>query len=135
MGGNIKVSEVVLLLDNYSIDSQNLHKSFQMAGLDYPAVVIEDDGFLPEDVVSVFGYFLGDFKTDGNVPGKPRYFNQITVPEYWEISGTNSNGKVHDLSRERGRIFYAEPKHKRMVRVVDWCDERGTVRSSDHYNR
>lgn len=39
------------------------------------------------------------------------------------------------MNQERGRIFYAEPKHKRQVKVVDWCDTRGIVRSSDHYNR
>lgn len=39
------------------------------------------------------------------------------------------------MYRERGRIFYAEPKNKRLVRVVDWLDEKGVVRSSDHYNR
>lgn len=135
MGGHTTTSEVILLLDNYSLDSQNLHTSFQMAGKDYPAVVIEDDGFLPENVMSVFGFFLGDYKEGKNIPGEPRYFNQITVPEYWEISGNNSSGKVHDLNKERGRIFYAEPKHKRLVKVVDWVDERGVVRSSDHYNR
>lgn len=98
-------------------------------------VVIEEDGFLPEGVISVYGFFLGDFKAARGKKARPRYFNEITVPEYWEISGTNSNGKVQDLSRERGRIFYAEPKHKRLVKVVDWYDERGIVRSSDHYNR
>ena len=135
MGGFTKASEVVLLFDNYFLDSQNLHTSFKMSGLDYPAVVIEDDGFLPEDVTSVFGFFLGDFKNAKGIPGRPRYFNQITVPEYWEISANNNSGKVHDLNKERGHIFYAEPKHKRLVRVVDWCDEKGVVRSSDHYNR
>lgn len=133
MGEYLK--EVVLLLDNYGIESENLHTSFKLAGKDYPVAVIEEDGFLPEDVISVFGYFLGDFKTADNIPGKPRYFNQIQVPEYWEISGTNSSGKIHNLGQERGRIFYAEPKHKRLVRVVDWLDENGIVRSSDHYNR
>ena len=39
------------------------------------------------------------------------------------------------MSRERGKIFYAEPKHKRLVRVVDWYDKRDVVRFSDHYNR
>lgn len=135
MGEHTKASEIILLFDNYSLDSQNLHMSFKMAGKEYPAFVIEDDGFLPEDVMSVFGFFLGDFKAESRVPGKPRYFNQITVPEYWEISGNNSNGKVHNLSKERGRIFYAEPTHKRLVKVVDWYDDRGVVRSSDHYNR
>lgn len=135
MGNDIKTEEIVLLFDTYSKESENLHTSFQLAGKNYPVVVIEDDGFLPDGVSSVYEYFLGEFLPGEHIPGKPRYFNQITVPEYWEISGTNSSGKVHDLNKERGRIFYAEPKHKRLVRVVDWYDDRGVVRSSDHYNK
>lgn len=127
--------DTVLLLDNYGEESQMLHQSFQRAGFTGPVIVIGDDGFFPEDVISVYQYFCGDFKESGKGPGRARYFNQINVPDYWEISGNNSEGKVHDLHRERGRIFYAEPKHKRLVRVVDWLDEKGTVRSSDHYNR
>ncbi len=129
------MTEAVLLLDNYGEDSEMLHRSFRDAGFAGPVVVIEDGGFFPEDVISVCQYFCGDFRKGGKTPGKARYFNQINVPDYWEVSGNNSDGKVHDLSRERGRIFYAEPKHKRLVRVVDWKDEKGTVRSSDHYNR
>lgn len=127
-------NEVVLLLDNFGIESQNLYASFKQAKKDYPVAVIEDNGFLPEDVISVFGYFLGDFKTAENIPGKPRYFNQIKIPDYWEIKATNSNGKIVSLGKEKGRIYYAEPKHKRLVRVVDWLDDRGVVRYSDHYN-
>ena len=141
MGKSIKVSEnlrlndAILLFDNYNQDSQALHTSLKLAGFDCPAVVIEDDGFLPDDVMSVYGYFLGDFKAMLGDKARPKYFNEITVPDYWEISGTNSNGKVQDLYKERGRMFYAEPKHKRLVKIVDWYDERGVVRSSDHYNR
>lgn len=131
----VKPCDIVLLFDNYSQDSQNLHASFRQAGYECPAVVIEDDGFLPEDVISIYGFFLGDFREAPGIPGRPRYFNQIPVPEYWEVSGTNRMGRVHDLYRERGRIFYAEPKHKRLVKVVDWYDEKHVVRSSDHYNR
>lgn len=129
------MTDAVLLLDNYGEDSGMLRQSFRSAGFTGPVIVIEDDGFYPEDVLSVYQYFCGEFHKSSKVPGKARYFNQINVPDYWEISGTNSDGKVHDLHRERGRIFYAEPKHKRLVRVVDWLDEKGTVRSSDHYNR
>ena len=134
MGNTVK-DNIILLLDNYGEDSKKLHTSFKLAGKNYPVFVIDDDGFLPEGVTSVFGYFLGEFKTGKNIPGKPRYFNQITVPEYWEISANNSSGKVHDLNKERARIFYTEPKHKRLVKVVDWYDDRGVVRSSDHYNK
>lgn len=127
--------DAVLLLDNYGEDSDMLHQSFRNAGFAGPVIVIEDDGFLPENVISAYQYFCGDLRKTASVPGKARFFNQIEAPDYWVISGNGSGGKVHDLHRERGRIFYAEPKHKRLVRVVDWVDEKGTVRFSDHYNQ
>ena len=131
----IKPDDIVLLLDHYSLEGRNLRISFEKAGYRCPTVVVEDDGFLPDDVLSVYGFFLGNFAGEKGVPGRPKYFNQIVVPDYWEISGNNSVGSICDLIRERGRIFYAEPPHKRLVKVVDWYDENGVVRSSDHYNR
>lgn len=107
---NLKPSDAILLFDHYGQDSQALHMSFKLAGFDCPAVVIDDDGFLPEDVMSVYGFFLGNFKEVLGDSARPKYFNEIQVPEYWEISGTNSNGKVQDLYKERGRIFYAKPE-------------------------
>lgn len=130
-----RMTDPVLLLEDYSETSHMLCQSFRSANFKGPVVVIEDDGFFPEDVISVYQYFCGDFRKGKNVPGKARYFNQINVPDYWEISGTGAKGKVNDFYRERARIFYAEPKHKRLVRVVDWMDEEGTVRFSDHYNK
>ncbi len=135
MGKCSGTEEIVLLFDSYSLESKNLHSSFMATGKNYPAVVIEDDGFLPDNVISVYSFFLGDFKESAQIPGKPRFFNQIKVPEHWEISGNNANGKVHDLKKERGRIYYAAPAHKRLVRIVDWLDDSGVVRSSDHYNK
>lgn len=130
-----KAAAGLLLMDNFSEESRKLYTSFRMAGIDCPVVVLEEQGFLPANVTSVYGYFLGDFKKAPDSLGKPRYFNQIRVPAYWEISGDNRRGKVCDCGRERGRIFYADPLHKRLVRIVDWMDEKGVVRSSDHYNR
>ena len=129
------INDALLLMDTYNEGSRSLYVSLKEAGYDCPAVVIEDDGFLPDGVMSVYGFFLGDFKAVLGEKARPKYFNEIRVPDYWEISGTNNNGKVQDLHKERGRIFYAEPKHKRLVKIVDWYDERGIVRSSDHYNR
>ncbi len=128
-------NDALLLLEQYGQESRRLHESLKLAGYNGPAVVIEDDGFLPDDVMSAYGFFLGDFQAAMGEKAQPKYFNEITVPEYWEISGTNHNGKIQDLHKERGKIFYAEPKHKRLVRIVDWYDDRGVVRFSDHYNR
>ena len=127
--------DIVLLFDYFNMESQDLLSSFQNADYNLEAAVINDDGFLPDSVENVFEYFLGDFKDAENSKGKPLYFNQIQVPEFWEIRGTNSSGSIHDKAKERARIFYAEPKNKRLVRVVDWLDENGVAKASDHYNK
>ncbi|MBQ7147589.1 MAG: accessory Sec system glycosylation chaperone GtfB [Pseudobutyrivibrio sp.] len=125
---------IVLLFDYFNLGSRDLLASFSNAGYEIKAVCINDEGFLPDNVENVFEYFLGDI-SGGNNLAKPLYFNQIKVPEYWQISGNNNSGSVHDKSKERGRIFYQEPKNKRLVKVVDWLDEDGVVKASDHYNK
>ena len=128
-------NDMILLFDTYGEESKKLHDSFRLSGFNPLTVVIEDDGFLPDDVQSVTGFFLGDYTKADHVSGRPLYFNEVVVPDYWEISGNNQSGKIHNMEMERGRIFYAKPEHKRHVKVVDWLDEKGVVRFCDHYNR
>ncbi len=135
MEKNTKINDILLLLDNDSVESRSLHESLKQAGYGCTAAVVEDDGFLPKDCLSVYGFFLGDFRKERGKAGRPRHFNEIMLPDYWEISGDNKTGKVQDLDQDRGRIIYAEPAHRRFVKAVEWYDERGVVRSSDHYNR
>lgn len=128
-------NNAMILFDSYLEDGRKLLESLRKIGVDCPAAAIDDDGFLPDGVESVYGSFLGEYEKSEEIPGRPRYFNEVKVPDYWEISGNNSSGQIHDLYRLRGKIFYTEPAHKRLVKVVDWYDERGTVRSCDHYNK
>jgi len=123
--------EITLLFDAYHIESKNLHNSFVTAGIPCNVVVINDDGFLPEGVDSMYEYFLGGFKKKG----KSKYFNEIDVPDFWEISSTNNSGEIHDLNKLRARMFYSIPTNTRIVRCVEWLDDNGVVRSCDYYNR
>ena len=60
---------------------------------------------------------------------------KVVIPDYWRIEGDNSSAKVMDRTRERARIFFTEPTHRRQVKIVDWLDDAGQVRLSEHYNR
>ena len=131
----IKGTDIILLFDRYSANSHNLYKSFRQAGYDGPAIVIEDEGFLPDGVNSIYSFFLGDFKKILGDMARPKYFWEIVVPEYWKISENDKGGTICDLSKERGRFYYANPSEKRFVKRVDWYDENGIVRYSEHYNR
>lgn len=130
-GGN----EVILLFDYFNRGSLDLFDSFKNTDIPFKAVVINDEGFLPDGIINVFEYFLGDFKSSDKCQGRPLYFNQIVVPDYWEISANNTSGSIHDKERERGRIFFSKPTHRRFVKVVDYLDEYGFVRCSEHYNK
>ena len=129
------MSDFVLLFDDYGMESQNLHSSFILTGYDCPVIVIDETGFLPENVVSVYGSYLGDYSKQTNQYGKPRYFNQVDVPDYWEITANSRNGVIHDKNHERGYINYTEPSNKRLVNSVDWTDETGVRRISNFYNQ
>lgn len=34
---------------------------------------------------------------------KPRFFNQVTVPAFWEIKGNNNSATINDMGRLRGK--------------------------------
>ena len=120
---------MIELYDRYSQESRDLHESLVATGLSQLGVVIDADGFLPDGLVSPFTYYLGYEK------GKPLYFNQVTVPDFWEISGNNQSARIEDMTQERAIIHYAEGMQARLVKQVDWKDLEDRVRQVDHYNR
>ena len=120
---------MIQLFDVYSQESQDLHYSLTEAGLSDLAVVIEPDGFLPDGVVSPFTYYLGYDS------GKPLYFNQVPVPDFWEIAGNNQFGTINDLNQERAVIHFADGLQARLVKKVEWKTPAGRIFQVDHYNR
>lgn len=76
MENPIMLEDTILLFDSYSPDSRRLHDSFRLAGCKCSAVILEENDFLPEGVLSVFDLFLGYYEKNGESPGKPRFFNE-----------------------------------------------------------
>ena len=120
---------MIQLFDVYNQESQDLHYSLTAAGLSDLTVVIEPDGFLPDGVVSPFTYYLGYDS------GKPSYFNQVPVPDFWEIAGNNQFGTINDLNQERAVIHFADGLQARLVKKVEWKTPAGRIFQVDHYNR
>ena len=47
----------VLLLENFDEESQMLYQSFRTSGFDGPVLTFSDEGFLPDDVTSIYTYY------------------------------------------------------------------------------
>lgn len=122
---------MIFLCDNYHQASKDLAYTLQVAGCDATTVVINPDGFLPKGILSPFTYYVEDQEETG----KPRFFNQVPVPAFWEISGNNQVAQVSNLTEERARITFPEGSKARIVKSVEWLDKSGKVRQVDHYNK
>ena len=124
---------MINLFENYTRETKDLHISLLMGGIKVPTVVINDDGFLPNDVTSPLQFFLK--QAGARLFGKPRYFNQVPVSQYWAIQATARSGKILDHGVERARIEFAAPDNTRSVKAVTWLDAQGTPRVIDRYNQ
>lgn len=122
---------MITLVDVYNQASWDLHYSLLCSGYKHPVIALTDDGFLPHDVTSPYLYYTGFDK----VQGRPLYFNEVPVPEFWEIRADNSKGEIFNYSKKQGHIHYAQPAHQRLVKAVDWYDDKGRVCLTDRYNR
>lgn len=136
-----------------------LKESFRMAGFSGPVLVLSEEAYLPDDVGSLYGMYCQEEepcafpgavhspreKSEAEIreyqlrhagwrPGMSRYFNQIELPDYWEISADGMSARVYDRNHLRARIFYAKNGKSRIVSDADWLDENGTVRFTDHYD-
>ena len=67
------------------------------SGFDHPDRCLEPNGFLPDGVESPFIYFLGQAKERS----ADATLMEVPVPDFWEVSGDNSSGKVTYYGQEK----------------------------------
>ncbi|AND78871.1 accessory Sec system glycosylation chaperone GtfB [Streptococcus pantholopis] len=122
---------MINLFDSYNQNSWDLHYSLLVSGYKQPSIALNDDGFLPYDVTSPYLFFT-DFAA---VSGRPLYFNELRLPPYWEIRTDRNQAGIWDLGRQRGRIRFFQTDSQRVIKEVDWLDDRKERRLTDCYNR
>ncbi|KRL92295.1 accessory Sec system glycosylation chaperone GtfB [Limosilactobacillus equigenerosi] len=121
------------LFDSYTLESKDLHSSLILSGIDNPTMIINDDGWLPDNVTSPIQYFLK--KGGVKLVGKPLYFNQIKIPSFWEIKGDGLKAEIVDKDQVKGKISYYRQDNKRLVKSVSWYDKNGVTKVIDDYNQ
>lgn len=121
---------MIYLFEDFDTSSHDLYQSLKAAGYVFTAIAFNDDGFLPEDVLSPYNIYTRDTTKQR----LPLYFNRVALPPFYEVRGTASSGEIYDGAILRGRIFYASPKRKRYIKIIDHLSPNGQVIASDHYD-
>ena len=120
---------MINLFEKFDQASADLLASQRRAGIELPAVVRADDGFLPADIDSPWRT-LGHF--DEGRPGL--YFDHLPVPRYWRVIGDQYQAGVYHQSRKQANIEYWHQDNRRIVKAVQWLDTAGGYQWVDHYN-
>lgn len=121
---------MINLFEYYSQEAWDLHYSIFSSGFKHPTIVLNDDGFLPRDVTSPIQYYTGFIKQNG----KPLFFNELTIPKYWEIRSTSHSATVWELDQKRADIHFVEGNPYRQIKEVDWLSRDGKLFLKDYYN-
>ncbi|MGV3027948.1 accessory Sec system glycosylation chaperone GtfB [Streptococcus hyovaginalis] len=122
---------MILLVDHYHQKSQDLHYSLKQVGFQGECVSLSENGFLPKGVESPYGYFCQMISDEGH----SLYFNQLEVPDFWEITGTNSQGEVWEYQDKKATIHYSQSGPARRIQSVDWLDKQEKPLLTEHYNQ
>ncbi len=121
---------MINLFEHYSQEAWDLHYSIFSSGFQHPTIVLNDDGFLPKDVTSPIQYYTGFLEQIG----KPLFFNELSIPEYWEIKSTSHSASVWEFDRKRADIHFVEGNPYRQIKEVDWLNQEGKLLAKDYYN-
>ena len=123
---------MINLFETFNDVSQKLQHSLYLADYRHPTIVMDDNGFLPDDVISPYKFFANykQFKDD-----TPTFFKEVNIPPLWDIAGNQNIAEIIDNGKVRGRIFYREHFKNRIVNFVEWFDEKDRLRSVDHYTK
>lgn len=141
MAGSAESGKIVLLLEDYSLMSRLLNESFQQIEGEVLAIVISEDNFLPENVISIYDLMIGNYRNNAiRKGGKPKFFNEIPVPDNWSFGagiqvGDEKSGSITYQQVKKGEIHYVDSPKRWLVRDVEWYDGAGMPRFCDHYNR
>lgn len=125
------MKKVVLFMRQYSAEGCKFQKALQKEGLECQIVALEDDGFLPEGIISPYEYFILKQNREVHVE-KMMHYNFLNIPEFWEIC---PNGVVCNMGKKKATVVCKQPEAKGTVQRVEWQMDDGWVYRIDYYNR
>ncbi|GGG98755.1 accessory Sec system glycosylation chaperone GtfB [Staphylococcus pragensis] len=108
-----------------------LLNTLRNVGMNHQTILLEDNGFLPENTQSPYSFFSKCELLNVN----PLFFNEVPVPDLWEIEGNNSIARIRDKGRVRGKIKFKKNWGTRIVEHVEWLNEKGQTQYIDYYNK
>lgn len=121
---------MINLFQTYNQDAWDIHYTQLRQGKNYPTIMIEDDGFLPSDVTSIY-HFLGYNTCEYN----PLHLNDLTLPLAYEVEREGADFFIMSNDMIVGRVILQGEPIERIVKEVWWLDSKRYPYKKDYYNQ
>lgn len=118
----------------YTEQMNKMNETMQSLHVDTTILVLKNDGFLPEGVLSPSSYFVAQ-QENQILKEKKLYYDFIEVPEFWEIRSDKADGAIYDMGQKKASIYFQYPYAERYVQRVEWFMESGFVYKIDYYGK
>ncbi|MBO3061346.1 accessory Sec system glycosylation chaperone GtfB [Mammaliicoccus fleurettii] len=122
---------MINLFDVFDKKAIVLYNSFKHAGNQRTTIVIEENGFLPDGVLTPYQFFANNPTSTIS----PLFFNEVTIPRFWTIEGNNNTAFIKNVDEVKARIIYKKNYKQRIVERVEWLNKRGHTQYIDYYNK
>ena len=86
-----------------------------------------------ENTISLASSF--SYSSEDDYQGKPLFFNDLSVPLYWELWTLGITTYLFDGKDRRANIIFRENVRERTVKQVEWFGQGEKVVAIDDYNR
>lgn len=123
-----------IFFDNYNAFADLLLNTTLCENVDDYAMVLEDNPFLPSNMMSIYEYHLNRFEKS-KLLEKDLFYVFLDIPKYWEVRSWGNNGAIFNNGKRVATIYFKEPKEKRYISSIEWNKENGVVYKRDFYNR
>ena len=107
------------LLDSFGIQSRVFYTNF------------ETD--IDKDTISLASSFI--YSSEEDYQGKPLFFNNLSVPLYWELWTLGITTYIFDGQDRRASVIFRDNIKERTVKQVQWFGQGEKVLAIDDYNR
>lgn len=125
---------MINLFENYRSEEIDLETSLKISGFKHKTIVLQDDGYLPEDIDSPIRFFTQNETTPNE--NIPLFFNDLKLPAHWEVQGNNGGADIFEGYKQKGKIHYSNRKDDfRFIQSVEWWNEQEKQRAIDLYNQ
>lgn len=125
---------MITIFSNYGEQEEKLCSVYEKEKKNNTIVVMEDDGFLPESVISPFSFYVEKQRGECQ-KGRPLFANSLDVPEFWEIVLDFFKAEIFVDGIKKADVEYALPMDFHNVKAIKWMMGDGYNYKSDFYDK